>query len=329
MRDHCSGCMQDSPCYTAPLVRMFCNMQSLFNRVCCPEVIKCWQVQQWHHRASHFKNCASTVLEKSRTVCLAVFYTSLQCLQSINFSRDTAAECQQPFFLLKGTIRAAQMLPATMPSTLGDIVMRATYQIITNGRTARTCDNPSLKPGQHAFAMPEATGDSRWAYSDVLRSRKSLMKSVPSARKDSSTDAEKAASVSYSLYALSTYSVSVCVLPMMFPEITETAPNSPIALCIDTSISSPLLTTSIRLQIDRLDEECELQDAQAYKESSRNPSILVTTQCLWPCFTAPGIAQMVHYPQQHAYQCKHILPLRARLACCCMLLEGGDELHNC
>ena len=63
------------------------------------------------------------------------------------------------------------------------------------------------------------------------RSNISLITSVISARKESSTDAENAASVLYSLYALSTYSVSVCVLPMMFPEITETAPNSPIALC--------------------------------------------------------------------------------------------------
>jgi hypothetical protein len=33
------------------------------------------------------------------------------------------------------------------------------------------------------------------------------------------------------LYADSTYSVSVCVCPMMLPLMTETAPNSPIARC--------------------------------------------------------------------------------------------------
>ena len=90
----------------------------------------------------------------------------------------------------------------------------------------------------------------------------SLMNSVMRASVESSTAAAKAASVLYSciarpcqwstadysrakarisnpegvayafaqtLYALSTKSVSVCVLPRMFPEITDTAPNSPMA----------------------------------------------------------------------------------------------------
>lgn len=83
----------------------------------------------------------------------------------------------------------------------------------------------------HCFLM-HCTESSLHIYSALdARSKISLITSVISARKESSTEAENAASVLYSLYALSTYSVSVCVLPMMFPDITETAPNSPIALC--------------------------------------------------------------------------------------------------
>ncbi len=58
-----------------------------------------------------------------------------------------------------------------------------------------------------------------------------LMSRVESAMRESTSAAEKAPSVLYSLYCDSVYKVRVWVRPMMFPLITETAPNSPIARC--------------------------------------------------------------------------------------------------
>lgn len=57
----------------------------------------------------------------------------------------------------------------------------------------------------------------------------SLTHKVASASNDSKTAAANAASLLYSLYALSTNNVSVCVLPMILPDMTDTAPNSPMA----------------------------------------------------------------------------------------------------